>query len=580
MKNRFSVCLSFLLVLIFSVCLFSQEDIKKEAMAKVSKALKEKRISTQEMTQYYQMIYNGKAAEVINKLVEPSDSGLFGSEDFVPSSKKTVGWRGDGTGCFPGANPPLKWGKTRDGAVDNIAWEVETPSYSGSAPVIVKDKLFITSAPSDLLCLDKKSGKILWIRSLGFYDVSTLEDKAKYPDVYKNLEGLVAQREMLNKKIPGNEESWTTGTTKKKLQEKMDDALNFADKERFPIFERIDATTTPVSDGNFVYVLHNVHGILACYDLEGNSKWNVYINDPKVKFQHHGYTSGPLLIDGKVIVFFKGYSAFDAATGKLLWKNNGKEYQGLRYGTPVAVSGRSDLFVGLMGFVYKTADCSLYSAPDIKVGESWGGTVCSDGLVGFMHARGYGENKFKPFGWYKLPVSQTETPQKSICPDKPGEDMLKKEWSGNGQPIYNTFASTLLLYNGLAYTGSEGGGYSGRGTETPFLFAYDLDKGEMMYGKAANFETQRYSSPYSVYSMQTPFTMAGGKIFVSGFLNEIIILEPDKEYKEIARNKIAVNSMSIASTFREWSVATPTFEGEHIFLRSESHVYCIGKKWR
>ena len=71
--------------------------------------------------------------------------------------------------------------------------------------------------------------------------------------------------------------------------------------------------------------------------------------------------------------------------------------------------------------------------------------------------------------------------------------------------------------------------------------------------------------------------MAGGNIFVLGPLNEIVILAPGKEMKELARNKIEMKSLSIGDKYKEWCVAPPTFEGNKIYLRSESHVYCIGK---
>ena len=36
---------------------------------------------------------------------------LRGSSDFAPSPEHPVGWRGDGSGRFPGAEPPLHWGR-------------------------------------------------------------------------------------------------------------------------------------------------------------------------------------------------------------------------------------------------------------------------------------------------------------------------------------------------------------------------------------------------------------------------------------------------------------------------------------
>src|SRR5579862_2105895 len=76
-----------------------------------------------------------------------------------------TGWRGDGTGCYPTATPPTTWGRTDKGEKKNILWETKLPSYSWATPIIVGDKIFTRSEPYDLICLNKKSGKILWIRS-------------------------------------------------------------------------------------------------------------------------------------------------------------------------------------------------------------------------------------------------------------------------------------------------------------------------------------------------------------------------------------------------------------------------------
>ncbi len=39
------------------------------------------------------------------------DKAPLGSPDFYPSPEHPVGWRGDGSGRFPGATPPTKWSR-------------------------------------------------------------------------------------------------------------------------------------------------------------------------------------------------------------------------------------------------------------------------------------------------------------------------------------------------------------------------------------------------------------------------------------------------------------------------------------
>ena len=50
----------------------------------------------------------------------PRSMALFGSVDFQPSPERPVGWRGDGTGRFPGATPPLEWYRRPKGVFNSL----------------------------------------------------------------------------------------------------------------------------------------------------------------------------------------------------------------------------------------------------------------------------------------------------------------------------------------------------------------------------------------------------------------------------------------------------------------------------
>lgn len=54
----------------------------------------------------------------------------MGSDAFRPTSDRPVGWRGDGTGCFPGATPPLEWGRWAKAATHEIRNQAENPNES------------------------------------------------------------------------------------------------------------------------------------------------------------------------------------------------------------------------------------------------------------------------------------------------------------------------------------------------------------------------------------------------------------------------------------------------------------------
>jgi len=60
---------------------------------------------------------------------------------------------------FPHSETGLEYG------AKNIRWATPLPASSWATPVIAGDRILLTSDPNDLLCLDKRDGRLLWIRS-------------------------------------------------------------------------------------------------------------------------------------------------------------------------------------------------------------------------------------------------------------------------------------------------------------------------------------------------------------------------------------------------------------------------------
>jgi outer membrane protein assembly factor BamB len=107
------------------------------------------------------------------------------------------------------------------------------------------------------------------------------------------------------------------------------------------------ATATPACDGRRVYVFFGSYGLLA-FDLDGNKLWEFKAGP----FQdEYGAGSSPILCDGKVILnqdhdVDSFLIAFDAATGKTVWKTPRPDAV-RSYSTPVVWShnGRQELLV-------------------------------------------------------------------------------------------------------------------------------------------------------------------------------------------------------------------------------------------
>ena len=80
-------------------------------------------------------------------------------------------WRGDGgNGVSLAARPPVEFGPDR-----NLRWKAEVPGRGSSSPVVVGDRVFVTTAvPVEgepgrldfrLLCFDRETGRETWSRS-------------------------------------------------------------------------------------------------------------------------------------------------------------------------------------------------------------------------------------------------------------------------------------------------------------------------------------------------------------------------------------------------------------------------------
>jgi len=83
----------------------------------------------------------------------------LGHPDFYPSPQRPLGWRGDGTGAWPGANVVTSWDAASG---KNVAWKVNTPGAGLCQPLVIGEKVVITADPHLLCCYSVHDGKLLW----------------------------------------------------------------------------------------------------------------------------------------------------------------------------------------------------------------------------------------------------------------------------------------------------------------------------------------------------------------------------------------------------------------------------------
>ena len=188
-------------------------------------------------------------------------------------------WRGPrGDGTSHETNIPFHWSATA-----NVAWKTELPGSGHASPVVWGNRLFTVAALAEteerlLLCLDRKTGKILWRKTV--------------------------VRSPLEKKHSLN--SYASGT--------------------------------PATDGEQVYVafLDQNQMAVAAYDFDGGCKWLV---DAGPFSSMHGFCSSPVVFEDSVIVNgdHDGNSylvALSRKTGQKVWRTP-REHHTRSYCTPL-----------------------------------------------------------------------------------------------------------------------------------------------------------------------------------------------------------------------------------------------------
>jgi len=172
----------------------------------------------------------------------------------------------DSSGVAADARPPVVWGDT-----ENVAWKVKLDGRGLSGPIIVGDRVFLTSCTGfrqdrlQVLCFDSRTGRQRWKRTF-----------------------------------------WATGRTQ--CHAKM-----------------CVATPTPASDGKSIVAFYSTND-LVCLDLDGNLLWfRGLTHDYPNASNSLGMASSPVIAGDTVVVQVENHSdsfaaGIDIASGATRWR--------------------------------------------------------------------------------------------------------------------------------------------------------------------------------------------------------------------------------------------------------------------
>jgi len=443
-----------------------------------------------------------------------------------------MGWRGDGTGRYPGARPPPTWQDTTNGTV-NVVWKTRMPDWSNASPIVVGDRIFVCAEPDKLICVSADDGRILWERANPFLELLP-------PDRAEKARELEERGAALNKEMKATKDRITRlgrkigrapddPALKEQLSElqKKQSALK---KERRTIAQYVVpeqgriagySTPTPTSDGTHVYALFAT-GAAVCYDLEGNRKWGRIV---EIKNHKWGHSASPLLVGDKLLVQILNLIALDTDTGETVWER--KTPWGWCSPVHVRIGGADAVLTG-KGALVRVADGEVIMPNVKRGGDSGASPVVHDGVAYLVAGKG---------------ITAVQLPD--TLEEKTKQTVLWKAYP-KITPKKQAYYQSPVYHDGVLYAIASRLEF--------WLSAIDAGSGEIFYTKRLMLAGKRaYPS----------ITLAGNVLHVASE-GVAYVFEPGREYKQLAENRL--------ENYR----SCPVFAGDRMYVRGLEHLYCIG----
>jgi len=456
--------------------------------------------------------------------------------------------------------PPAEYEET------NIAWRTPLPGvapgfYGGGhgvgSPVIVGDRICLLSEPHDLICLNKADGRILWLRTNSYFDAATEEDR-KHP-AHAEAAGIQAALDEINGAIVAGTASPKQLEQKPKLEKELYGKMKGLDEKRYKRPEIPDVGFSgfaPVTDGQFLYVWF-ASGVTACYDLEGNRRWIRVDIRPAVE---HGFSSSPLLVDGKVVVFMRDLMAFDARTGERAWltrivSHEGLNPQGFFHGTPFATSigGVGVIALG-NGMIVRASDGKILLTSPEMGNQGIASPVVEGGTL--FQASSHSMQLFM----HTLPGALADPLKLETRTVSVKTDAFPKYY----MPWH---LSSPVVHEGLAYLLNNSG----------VLTVVDVEKAEIVYQKLLDLDAFQWVNEGAARGIGVSPALAGRHLYFFGNSGGALVIEPGRAYKQVAKNKIeSVVMTGHWSERQERFIANPIFDGQRLYIRGEGTLYAIG----
>ena len=438
----------------------------------------------------------------------------------------------------PGANPavaqgalPETWSKTQ-----NVEWSAEIPGRGWSSPIVNAGFVFLTAVVTE----GKSKPPQIGTEYSNEYVAELMKQGLSEKEV---IDRVTARDIELPKEVSLHYFLYCLDlqTGKQVWKREFHSGQPPGGRHRKNSF----ASETPVTDGKLVYVYAANLGLYA-YDMKGTQVWHTPLDAYPI-YLDLGTGGSPALLGGALVIVNDNekqqfIAAFDASTGKQLWRTN--RDLAAKGGGPPQRSGWVTPFVWT----------SPRRTEIVTVGPGVAVSYDGDGKE-LWRLSGMSATPIpSPFAYQGL-LYVNAGRGKPLFAIKPGasgdlttaDDSKPSEFVAWSQPRGGTYLPTEVAYDGALYALSD----------TGILSRFDAKTGKRSYQSRLDAGGAFTSSPWAY----------NGKVFC--------LSEEGKTYVIAAGEKFEVLHIN---PLDEMAQATPAIVGDRLLLRTESRLYSIRNK--
>lgn len=407
------------------------------------------------------------------------------------------------SGVADGQDLPATWNAATG---EHVRWQRQIPGLAHSSPVVAGGRVFVTTAVSSRADATFRPGL--------YGDGDASDDRSVHKWIVMALDAATGDI------------VWERVAYEGEPREKRHIKSTYA-------------SSTPATDGEVVVAFFGSQGLYA-YSVDGNLLWKqdlgrLDVGAYDIPSYEWGTASSPVMHDGRVIVqvdtsYDDFLAAFDAKTGREIWRTTRDELPS--WGTPTIVTngGRTEVVTNSSNYVY---------GYDFDTGrELW--------RLGGSSQITAPTPLFTPDAIILASGRRPVAPILAVKPGATGDitDTAQVLWQKVQRGPY---MPTPLIYGDQLYVLNNNGIFD----------SYDYRTGEEVYRSRLLHQGSGFSAS---------MVASDGRLFASSEDGDVFVVKTGPVFEEIARNAMG-----------EPIMATPAIAGGTLFIRGQRTLWAIGR---